>query len=64
MHFDHCSPADSTHTLPLYNFVAYVGSMSVGLWLGTSPVHSLVFFLHRDIFCYFGSFLVDTGHFQ
>ena len=35
-----------------------------GLWLGTSPVHSLVFFHNRDIFCYFGSFLVDSGRFQ
>ena len=35
------------------------------LWLRTSPVHSIVFFLHnKDILCYFGPFLVDSGHYQ
>ena len=34
------------------------------LWLRTSPVHSLVFLHNKDIFCQFGSFLVNSGHFQ
>ena len=36
----------------------------VWLWLGTSPVHSLLFLHNKDIFCYIGSFLVDSGGFQ
>ena len=38
---------------------------SFRLLLGTSPLHCVVCFLHNMvIFCYFGSFLVDSGRFQ
>ena len=36
----------------------------LGLWLGTSPVHSSVLLHNKDIFCNFSSLLVNLGHFQ
>ena len=37
---------------------------SGGLWLRTSPVHSQVVLHNKDIICYFGSLLVNSGRFQ
>ena len=35
-----------------------------GLWLGTSPVHSLVIVHNKGIICHFSSLLVNSGCFQ
>ena len=66
-----CNMGNAMAYDPLVLFVAlfccnraYFSIDKFWLWLGTSPVHSSVFLHNKEIFCYFGSCLVNSGRFQ